>query len=110
MTIKQSGTPRDTLRVPWHVAPLAAALNGVSSTSLDLSGGPSTLEMTAPAAAGTSHADLYLLGATDPVNSTGEEDIVATAPGPSRAARSTGLRKACRRARTHSSGSAGSTS
>ena len=77
VTIKQSGTPRDTLRVPWHVAPLAAALNGVSSTSLDLSGGPSTLEMTAPAAAGTSHADLYLLGATDPVNSTGEEDIVA---------------------------------
>jgi minor extracellular serine protease Vpr len=77
VTISQTGTPKDTLRLPWQVAPLAASSDGVSASSLDLTSGPGTLQVTGPAAAGTSHADLYLLGATDPVNSNGEEDIVA---------------------------------
>jgi minor extracellular serine protease Vpr len=75
--IAQSGTPSDTLRVAWHVAPLATADNGLSETSLDLTEGPTTMEMTEGPAAGRSYADLYLLGTTDPAGSRGEEDIVA---------------------------------
>jgi hypothetical protein len=44
---------------------------------LDLTGGPATMEMTEATAAGTSYGDLYLLGATDPPGSKGEEDLVA---------------------------------
>jgi subtilisin family serine protease len=66
----------DVLRVPWHVAPLAVSADEVSETALDLTGGPATMELV-PGGAGKSYADLYLLGATDPVESTGEEDIVA---------------------------------
>jgi len=77
ITINQSIKSKDTLAVAWHVAPLAASANGLDQTSLDLTGGPATMRLTTPQAAGTSHGDLYLLGATDPVNSTGEEDVVA---------------------------------
>jgi hypothetical protein len=75
--VSQSGIPSDVLRLPWHVAPLATSDNGLSETSLDLTVDPGTLEMTEGAAAGTSYADLYQLGETDPAESSGEEDIVA---------------------------------
>jgi subtilisin family serine protease len=74
--VTQTG-PADVLRLPWHVAPLATADNGLSESALDLTGGPATMELTEGAAAGTSHADLYLLGATEAANSHGEEDLVA---------------------------------
>jgi hypothetical protein len=76
--IRQSLGGHDRLRVPWHVAPLAASDNGVSTETLDLTDGSDTFSITSGRAAGVDYADLYLLGATDPVNSTGEEDIVAT--------------------------------
>jgi subtilisin family serine protease len=75
--INQSGSPSDVLRLPWHVVPLATSDNGLSETSLDLTGGPATMELTEGAAAGVSYADLYHLGTTDPAESRGEEDIVA---------------------------------
>ncbi len=74
--IIQSQGPVDQLRVPWHVAPLAASDNGVSTEELDLTDGRDTFAITRGGAA-VDYADLYLLGATDSVNSTGEEDIVA---------------------------------
>ncbi len=74
--ISQNGPSSDVLRVAWHVTPLAASHDQLSATSLDLTGGPQTMTLD-KGGAGTSHADLYLLGATDPVNSNGEEDIVA---------------------------------
>ncbi len=77
ITIEQSRHGDDTLQVPWHVAPLAASDDGVSSHSLDLTGGSASLSIDASAAAGASFADLYLLGATDPVGSKLEDDIVA---------------------------------
>jgi minor extracellular serine protease Vpr len=76
--IVQGGRPRDTLRVAWHVAPLATADNALSESSLDLTAtGSDTMFMTEGPAAGTSYADLYLLGTTDSAESRGEEDIVA---------------------------------
>jgi minor extracellular serine protease Vpr len=76
--IVQGGRPRDTLRVAWHVAPLATADNALSESSLDLTAtGSDTMFMTEGPAAGTSYADLYLLGTTDSAGSRGEEDIVA---------------------------------
>jgi hypothetical protein len=76
--VVQDDPHADTLKVTWHTAPLAASRTGVSTDSLDLTGGPATLTTTASQpSAGTDWADLYLLGGTDPVNSTGEEDIVA---------------------------------
>jgi len=75
--VRQSGRPRDVLRVPWHVAPLATSDNGLSETSLDVSVDPATMELTEGTAAGVSYADLYQLGSTDPAGSHGEEDIVA---------------------------------
>ncbi|MGH2683310.1 MAG: S8 family serine peptidase [Actinomycetota bacterium] len=75
--VVQRGKRGDTLRVSWHVAPLATADNGLSTDSLDLTGGPATMEMTEGPAAGRSYGDLYLLGATDDPGSRGEEDIVA---------------------------------
>lgn len=74
--VTQTG-PADVLRLPWHVAPLATADNGLSESALDLTTGPDTMELTEGAAAGTSYADLYLLGDTEAANSHGEEDIVA---------------------------------
>jgi minor extracellular serine protease Vpr len=77
VAIRQNGPHRDTLRVAWHVAPIATARNSLSQASLDLTSGSRNLTLSEPSAAGTSYADLYLLGTTDPVESTGEEDIVA---------------------------------
>lgn len=78
VVIAQSGAPVDTLRLPWHVVPLATSDNGLSETTLDLTGGGSdTMELTEGPAAGVSYADLYNLGTTDPAESRGEEDIVA---------------------------------
>ena len=75
--ISQSLGGSDQFRVPWHVAPLAASDDGVSTDELDLTGGPDTFAITRGPAAGVDYADQYLLGATDSVASTGEEDIVA---------------------------------
>ena len=75
--VAQSGSPSDILRLPWQVAPLATSDNGLSETSLDVSAGPDTMELTEGTAAGISYADLYQLGSTDSAESHGEEDIVA---------------------------------
>ena len=77
VTVTQDAPHKDKLQVAWHVSPLATASNGLSESSLDLTGGPGSMTMTEPSAAGQSYADLYQLGTTDPVGSTGEEDIVA---------------------------------
>ncbi len=78
VTVAQSGKPSDTLRLPWHVAPLATSDNGLSETSLDLTSEEGdTMELTEGAAAGTSYADLYLLGTTDAVENRNEADLVA---------------------------------
>ena len=75
--INQSGSPSDVLKLPWHVVPLTTSDNGIDPTSLDLTGGPGELTLTEGTADGTSYADLYHLGTTDPAESRGEEDIVA---------------------------------
>ena len=75
--VTQDAPHKDKLQVAWHVTPLATASNALSASSLDLTGGPASLTMTEPSAAGQSYGDLYQLGTTDPVGSTGEEDIVA---------------------------------
>ncbi len=74
--VAQTKHGRDTLKVAWHNEPLAASADRLSKTSLDLSGGPDTMTLKR-GGAGIDHADLYELGATDPVNSTEEEDIAA---------------------------------
>jgi minor extracellular serine protease Vpr len=76
VVVKQNAPNQDILRLPWHVTPLAASNDSLSATSLDLSGGPATMTLS-NTGAGTSFADLYLLGATDAQGSNGEEDIVA---------------------------------
>jgi hypothetical protein len=78
VTVTQNGPHADVLRLPWHVAPLAAAESELSESSLDLTGGgPVTMELTNGSTAGVSYADLYLLGTTDENDSHGEEDLVA---------------------------------
>jgi subtilisin family serine protease len=77
VTIRQNGPHGDILRVAWHVAPLAASADSLSESFLDLTGGPQTMTMDSGPAAGQPYGDLYLLGDTDTVNSTGEEDVVA---------------------------------
>jgi subtilisin family serine protease len=76
VSIQQNGPHANLLQLAWHVAPLAASANSLSESSLDLTGGPGQMTMD-NAGAGTSYGDLYLLGTTDPVGSTGEEDVVA---------------------------------
>jgi subtilisin family serine protease len=76
VNVDQSGNGGDP-KVAWHVAPLAASEDSLSEESLDLSGGTQTMNMVT-GGSGVHYADLYQLGDTDPVNSTGEEDIVAT--------------------------------
>jgi len=73
---KKGREAADTLHVPWHVAPLAASKDSLSKDELDLSAGPDTMKVRG-AGAGVSEADLYLLGATDGLESHGEEDLVA---------------------------------
>jgi subtilisin family serine protease len=75
--IQQTGGRGDVLRVPWHVAPLARSKNAMNPSALDLTDGSGTMRMASPAAAGFPYGDLYLLGATDGVESTGEEDLLA---------------------------------
>ena len=75
--ITQTQNGSDQLRVPWHVAPLAASDDRVNTDALDLTDGSGSLVVTRAPAAGVDFADMYLLGAVDTVNSTGEEDIVA---------------------------------
>jgi hypothetical protein len=77
--IEQSGGgSTDKLHVPWHVAPLAASANGLSASALNLANGPKTMRMTTNGpTAGKPYGDLYLLGATDGLESHGEEDLVA---------------------------------
>ena len=77
VTVTQDAPHADTLRVAWHVAPLATARTGVSDTSLDLTNGSDTMSITTPPSAGVDWADLYLLGGMDDLESTGEEDLVA---------------------------------
>ncbi len=79
ITQSGGGADEDNLHVPWHVAPLAASDNGLSESSLDLTGGGSdTMRMTTgPASAGVSYGDLYELGGEDTLESHGEEDLVA---------------------------------
>lgn len=72
--IRQARHGRDSLKVAWHAEPLAASRDRLSKRSLDLSGGSDTMTLKR-GGAGTDYADLYQLGAIDPVNSTGEEDI-----------------------------------
>ena len=79
VAIKQNGAKKekaDELHVPWHVAPLAASADSLSKSKLDLTGGSDTMTVRG-GGAGTSQADLYLLGATDGLESHGEEDLVA---------------------------------
>jgi minor extracellular serine protease Vpr len=76
VVVRQSGGTRDSLLVPWHVAPLAASADSLSAESLDLTGGPQTLELVAGGAA-QSWADLYVLGAEDPIGTRYEEDLLA---------------------------------
>ena len=77
IVVNQSGKPADVLRLPWHVVPLATSDDSLSEESLDLTGGPGTMELVDGGGAGLSYLDLYHLGTTDPAESRGEEDIVA---------------------------------
>ena len=77
IVVKQSRHGDDKIRVPWHVAPLAASDDAFTPDSLDLTGGPGTLTLDSGPAAGVPFGDLYQLGATDPVGSGLEEDIIA---------------------------------
>lgn len=77
VVITQRKGGKDKLRVPWHVAPLAASDDAVTPASLDLTSGPGQLSLSSFPAAGVSFADLYLLGATDRTTTRLEDDIVA---------------------------------
>lgn len=77
--IREQGPGGDRLHVPWHVSPLAVADTNVRPGSLDLTGGSAELAV-ARRGAGVPYADLYLLGAEDPLDddaATGEGDLVA---------------------------------
>ena len=77
VVVTQTGSPTDVLRLPWHVVPLATSDDSLSEETLDLTGGPATMELVDGGGAGLSYLDLYHLGTTDPAESRGEEDIVA---------------------------------
>jgi subtilisin family serine protease len=77
ISVRQSLGRRSTLKVPWHVVPLAASRSGLSKSTLNLANGPDTMTLRG-GGAGIDFADLYLLGATDAVDDFGEGDIVAT--------------------------------
>jgi subtilisin family serine protease len=74
--IEETGKGGDELHVPWHVSALAASDSGVSPGSLDLTGHSRTLTLT-DEGDGVHHADLFLLGASDPVDEGGDGDLVA---------------------------------
>lgn len=78
--IQQSGGGHaDQLHVSWAVVPYRVSVDRLSTTSLDVSGGPAALRLVQSGqAAGTSYADLYLLGTkSDSLPAGGEEDIAA---------------------------------
>ena len=77
VVIRQSRNRVDRLRVPWHVAPLAASDDTVTPTALDLTAEPGELTLESGPVAGVPFADLYLLGETDPATTGLEDDIVA---------------------------------
>lgn len=75
--VRQSRNGRDKLWVPWHVAPLAASNDSVNKNTLNLDNGSDSFAVNSPGP-GTSHADNYILGATDEAglaNQYGEADI-----------------------------------
>ena len=74
--IVEKGKKGDELHVPWHVTPLAAADSRVFPTALDLTAGTADLALL-DKGDGVHHADLYLLGAEDPVDHGTEGDVVA---------------------------------
>lgn len=74
--IVEKGSKGDELHVPWHVTPLAASNTSVFPNVVDLTGGPADLAVL-DKGAGLSYADLYLLGAEDPVGDGAEGDLVA---------------------------------
>jgi subtilisin family serine protease len=74
--IRQNAPRPDWVAVAWHVAPMSASADSLSESFLDLTGGPATMEMLS-GGAGQAYGDMYLLGATDPTGSIGEEDLVA---------------------------------
>jgi subtilisin family serine protease len=75
--VQQRRNGNDEFDVSWHVVPGAVSDNSLSTDTLDLSGGPATMDLVEGPAAGVSYADLYMLGYADEELSRGEEDIVA---------------------------------
>jgi minor extracellular serine protease Vpr len=74
--IIERGKKGDDLHVPWHVTPLAVGDSRVFPTALDLTEGSADLALL-DKGDGVHHADLYLLGAEDPVDDGTEGDVVA---------------------------------
>ena len=74
--IVTKGKEGDELHVPWHVSALAVSDTSVSPGALDLTAGPADLDV-ALDGFGLGYADLYLLGAEDPVEDGGDGDLVA---------------------------------
>jgi minor extracellular serine protease Vpr len=75
--ITQRKNGKDQLRVPWHVAPLAASDDTMTPGNLNLTAGSAQLALSSDPAAGVPFADLYLLGDTDRATSGLEDDVVA---------------------------------
>ena len=74
--IVEKGKKGDELHVPWHVTPLAASDTRVFPNVLDLTSGSADLAVLHKGT-GLNYADLYLLGAEDPVDTGAEGDLVA---------------------------------
>lgn len=64
----------DRLHVTWHVTPMNSSQTSASPEELDVGSGPATLDVT-NSGTGLSHADAYILGAPDPVDSFYDEDV-----------------------------------
>lgn len=75
--IRQLGGTRDTLKVPWLAVPHVSAAVAPSQTSLDLTSGNATIGFDVTPTSGTSAADVYSLGVSDPSGdvAAGEADI-----------------------------------
>jgi minor extracellular serine protease Vpr len=68
----------DRFHVPWHVVLLRTANVRLSTSSLDLTGGPATMTLVNQSASGgVPYADLYQLGATSDTSTGNEEDLAA---------------------------------
>jgi hypothetical protein len=75
VNIHQTGGTEDSLRVPWHVVPLAASANSTDDELNVPNNGSADLAIAAPESAGVDHADVYLLDDEGGVDSGGEDDI-----------------------------------